>query len=97
MKFKLLAVFILLCGTCATLFGQDIAGTWQGSLKASASELRVVFKIARAPDNQFTGQTFSIDQGGQPIPVNAITKSRVVIKCFISQELCFSTWSAVNL
>ena len=61
--------------TGATLFGQDLAGTWQGTLAppGAPNALRVVFKITSAPDGKFTGQGFSIDQGGQPIPMNSIS------------------------
>src|SRR5262249_54591004 len=56
MKFKLLAMLALFCGSAATLFGQDLAGTWQGTLTTPAAQLRVVFKIAKAPDGKLTGQ-----------------------------------------
>lgn len=73
MKLRLLAAFALLCGAGSTLFGQELAGTWQGTLATPAVQLRVVFKITSAPDGKFTGQAFSIDQGGQAIPMNAIS------------------------
>jgi hypothetical protein len=73
MQFRLLAMLTILLGISAPLLGQDITGTWQGTLKTPARDLRVVFKITSAPDNKFTGQTFSIDQGGQPIPISAIS------------------------
>jgi uncharacterized protein (TIGR03435 family) len=73
MRYRLLAAFAILCGAGATLFGQDLAGTWQGTLAAPAAQLRVVFKITGTADGKFTGQGFSIDQGAQPIPMNAIT------------------------
>ena len=72
MKFKLLTLFALIAsGT--TLFAQDLAGTWQGTITRPTAQLRVVFKIETAADGKFSGQGFSIDQGGQRIPVNAIT------------------------
>jgi uncharacterized protein (TIGR03435 family) len=83
MKYKLLAAFVLLCGASATLFGQDLAGTWQGTLTPQGGRggaaLRVVFKITSAPDGKFTGQAFSIDQGAGAIPMNTIAvESRTV-------------------
>src|SRR5262245_16629006 len=80
MKFRLLAMLALFCGSAATLFGQDLAGTWQGTLSAPTSQLRVVFKIAATPDGKFTGQGFSIDQGGQPIPMSDITAEGRTVK-----------------
>jgi len=58
-----------------TLLGaQDLIGTWQGTLKIPARDLRVVFKISRNPaDEKLTGQFFSIDQGGQALPLGAVT------------------------
>jgi len=68
-------VLAVLLGAGATLFGQDLAGTWQGTLTPPGAPkgIRVVFKITSAPDGKFTGQGFSIDQGGQPIPMNSIS------------------------
>lgn len=66
-------VMVMLCfASGAALFGQDLAGTWQGTLSSPASQLRVVFNITRGADGKYTGQGFSIDQGAQPIPMNLI-------------------------
>lgn len=77
MKYRLLTAFMLLCAASGTLFGQDLAGTWQGTLTPPGARggagIRVVFKITSAPDGKFAGQGFSIDQGGAPIPVNTIS------------------------
>jgi len=56
------------------LWGQDIAGTWQGTLKvAQGNELRLVAKIS--VDNEKIAATFySIDQGGQPINAASVTR-----------------------
>jgi uncharacterized protein (TIGR03435 family) len=72
MKFRLFAMLTLVCVSAATVFGQDLSGTWQGTLSTPAAQLRVVFKITGA-DGKFSGQAFSIDQGAQPIPMNGIT------------------------
>jgi uncharacterized protein (TIGR03435 family) len=81
MRLKLVAALgILLCAS-VTVFGQDLVGTWQGTLAPPGPPpLRIVFKIAKAADGKFTGQGFSIDQGGQPIPVNAITVDGRTVK-----------------
>jgi len=80
MKFRLLATLMLFFGTGATLLGQDLAGTWQGTLTTPAASLRVVFKITKTPDGKFSGQGFSIDQGAQPIPMNAIAVEGKTVK-----------------
>jgi uncharacterized protein (TIGR03435 family) len=67
-------------GSCSLAFGQDLVGTWQGTLKTPAASLRVVFKIARGADEKLSGQGFSIDQGGQSIPMNAITSEGRTVK-----------------
>ncbi len=64
MKYRLIAALAVLLCAGATLFGQDLAGTWQGTLDHAGRPMRVVFKITKAADGKFTGQGFSIDQGG---------------------------------
>jgi len=75
MKLRLIAALAVLLCASATLFGQDLAGTWQGTLTppGAPSGIRVVFKFTKAADGKFTGQGFSIDQGGQPIAMSAIS------------------------
>jgi hypothetical protein len=74
MKVRLIAALAVTLFGAGTLFGQDLAGTWQGTLAAPGRPpLRIVFKIAKGADGKFTGQGFSIDQGAQPIPMNAIS------------------------
>ena len=62
MKFRLVAVTTLLCCTGATLLGQDLAGTWQGTA-SGPGPARIVVKITRAADSKLEGQLFVIDQG----------------------------------
>jgi uncharacterized protein (TIGR03435 family) len=73
MQFRFFTLLTILFGITIPILGQDITGTWQGTIKTPAGDLRVVFKITSAPDNKFTGQTFSIDQGGRPIPISTIS------------------------
>ncbi|WP_213804403.1 M56 family metallopeptidase [Granulicella sp. dw_53] len=51
---------------------QGIVGTWQGTLPL-AKELRVVVKITKAESGGWKAVFYSIDQGGQSIPVSATT------------------------
>ncbi len=51
----------------AMLFGtnlaaQDIAGDWQGTLKAGPQELRLVLTINKSADRKWNGTFSSIDQ-----------------------------------
>jgi uncharacterized protein (TIGR03435 family) len=51
---------------------QDISATWQGTLHAG-QDLRVVAKISKADGGGYKADFYSIDQGGQPIPVDKST------------------------
>ncbi len=65
---------VLLLGTPVTsLYAQDkdITGNWQGTLQAGKG-LRIVMKITK-DDGKLKGVSYSIDQGGQPIPITSIT------------------------
>ena len=50
----------------------DIAATWQGTLHAG-QDLRIVVKIGKADAGGYKAEFYSIDQGGQPLPVDKIT------------------------
>jgi uncharacterized protein (TIGR03435 family) len=61
---------------------QDIAATWQGTLHAG-QDLRIVVKIAKADGGGYKADTYSIDQGGQSIPVDKITLDGGTVKMSI--------------
>ncbi len=50
---------------------KDITGVWQGTLEAGKT-LRTVVKISKGADGELKGQFYSIDQGGQSIPVSSV-------------------------
>ena len=58
---------------------QDIAATWQGTLHVG-QELRIVLKVDKAEGGGYTAHNYSIDQGGQPIPVDKITLDGTSVK-----------------
>src|SRR5580704_594311 len=69
-----MAVLTLMLGTFATSLhaqDKDITGNWQGTLQAGKG-LRIVMKITK-DDGKLKGLSYSIDQGGQPIPITSIT------------------------
>jgi len=78
--FRILAL-AWLAGTA--LQAQNITGTWQGSLRAGARELRIVYKFS-LEDNKVKAVMYSIDQPGPPIPVSAITRDGSAIKMSIN-------------
>ena len=51
---------------------QGIVGTWQGTLHAGR-DLRLVMKISNGDGGGYKAVSYSIDQGGDPIPVAKIT------------------------
>lgn len=57
---------------------QDIADTWQGTLHAG-SDLRTVVKISKA-DGGYKAVFYSIDQGGNPLPVTKIILDGTTVK-----------------
>jgi uncharacterized protein (TIGR03435 family) len=67
----------------SALQAQNIAGTWQGTLKAGPQELRTVLKIS-LEDDKYKGTLYSIDQNPTPIPTSSFTKDGPVIKYAIS-------------
>jgi uncharacterized protein (TIGR03435 family) len=79
MKSRSLALFVLLCLASTSVFAQDLAGSWQGTLSVQGNTIRLVFRITRA-NGALTGQGFSIDQGGQAIPMNAIAVDGRTVK-----------------
>lgn len=61
---------------------KDIADTWQGTLHAG-KDLRVVAKITKADSGGYKAVFYSIDQGGQPFPVDSITVDGSTVKMSI--------------
>src|ERR1700748_702762 len=58
---------------------QSIADTWQGTLHAGR-DLRTVVKITKADDGGYKAVFYSIDQGGDGLPVNKITVDGTTVK-----------------
>jgi uncharacterized protein (TIGR03435 family) len=58
---------------------QSIADTWQGTLHAGR-DLRTVVKISKADDGGYKAVFYSIDQGGDGLPVSKITLEGATVK-----------------
>ena len=58
---------------------QGIAGTWQGTLHAGR-DLRTVVKITKGDDGGYKAVFYSIDQGGDGLPVTKITLDGSTVK-----------------
>jgi uncharacterized protein (TIGR03435 family) len=64
----------------STLSGQDLAGTWQGSVHVGAKELRDIIRIAKG-DKGLTALLFRIDQfPGQSYPSSAVTVQGISVR-----------------
>ncbi len=51
----------------------NIEGTWQGTLHVPQKDLRIVLKVSKTDTGALKAVNYSIDQGGQAIPVSSIT------------------------
>jgi non-heme chloroperoxidase len=76
----------MLSGTA--LRPQDIAGDWQGTLKAGARDLRVIVKVDRSDNGGWTAALLSIDQSpdrGASIPATSFSLQGSDVKFAIDQ------------
>jgi uncharacterized protein (TIGR03435 family) len=80
MGFKGLALSALLA---ATAFGQNIVGTWQGTLATPQRELRLVMKVTRADNESLKGMFYSIDQNSPGIPASVVSLQGTTFKATI--------------
>lgn len=72
MKFQRLAILALLCLAGTTVFAQDPAGTWQGTLSVQGTNLRIVIRLSRA-NGALAGEFLSIDQGARAVRLDAVS------------------------
>jgi len=73
------AALVVLGG--GALFGQSLAGAWQGLLHVSQTPgdtLRVVFKISATTSGVLHGEMYSLDQGGQSAAPDVTLKGSAV-------------------
>ena len=57
----------------------DVTGTWQGSLRAPARDLRTVVKIAKTPDGNLAAVLYSIDQGAAGMTASSVSVDRSTV------------------
>ena len=62
---------------------KSIADTWQGTLHGGR-DLRIVAKISKADGGGYKAAFYSIDQGGDPIPVAKITLDGTAVKMSVT-------------
>lgn len=80
MRLKVFSTLLLFAWACGTLFAQDLAGTWQCTLKTPAGEMRVAIKVTRGADERLTGQILNIDQGTSGPPISLISVQDTTVK-----------------
>jgi uncharacterized protein (TIGR03435 family) len=79
MKRLLLCAVMLAAMLGVSARAQDLSGNWQGTLKAGR-DLRVIFSLSKGEKDAWTAKMYSIDQGGQSIPVSSVTRNESNIK-----------------
>jgi uncharacterized protein (TIGR03435 family) len=77
--FGLMQVTHVQAQTATESSAQSIADTWQGTLHAG-KDLRTVVKISKADGGGYKALFYSIDQGGDPLPVTKITLDGTTVK-----------------
>jgi pimeloyl-ACP methyl ester carboxylesterase len=77
---RLLLVLTLGLGAAGAASAQNLAGDWQGSLKPTGAELRLVLHITKADDGSWKGTLDSVDQGANGIPVTSISLKESKLK-----------------
>jgi uncharacterized protein (TIGR03435 family) len=83
MKRLMLRVIALTALSGGALFGQNITGNWQGTLKAGAQDLRIVFKIT-LDDDKLKATLYSIDQKAPGMAASSVTKEGSTVKIAIA-------------
>jgi len=76
-------ILMLLLGLSCQLFGQTVTknfdGSWQGTLEAGGTKLRIVLTVTKSDAGVYTGKFDSLDQGAS-IPIDAITVTDDAVK-----------------
>jgi len=70
---KHIVTILILTATAALVHAQEIAGEWQGTLKAGIAELRLVLHINKDTSGGLTATLDSLDQGALGIPVKTVS------------------------
>ena len=72
-----MATLLCLIGFSGQVLAQTpakgIEGSWQGTLDAGGTQLRLVLKVTKSEAGPLTAELVSLDQGSASIPVDTIT------------------------
>ncbi len=105
MKIKIIFSFFILLALAINSYSNNsnfqinqdaekgIEGIWQGTLKISGIELRILFKIKKEEDGTLTAKMDSPDQGAKDIPVSEVVfendSLRIEVKVAMGKYLGF--------
>lgn len=85
----LFSLFLTMGAFLATLVhAQDLSGDWQGTLKVSPQELRLILQIAKSDNGEWRANLLSIDQGtdrGAGMAASSFSFDGAAIKFAIAQ------------
>jgi hypothetical protein len=59
----------------STAVGKDLEGSWEGTLDADGTRLRLTVKLMNEPNGTAAGMLISIDQNGAEIPIAAVVQT----------------------
>src|SRR5580704_7830643 len=79
----LLRILALAAISGGALLGQNITGTWQGTLKAGTQDLRIVVKIT-LDDDKLKAMLYSIDQQAPAMVASNVNKEGSTVKITIA-------------
>ena len=79
---KKTALLILVSLFSLTIFGQNITGQWNGTLKVQGTQLRLVFNITKT-DDRIIATMDSPDQGAKGIPTTTTSFENSILKITI--------------
>src|ERR1043166_1887204 len=58
----------------------DLQGFWEGVIDVNTMTLRIVLKMEKSPDGNYTGTMDSVDQGVKSIPITSVTLSNRTVR-----------------
>jgi hypothetical protein len=67
----------------STPITKDLEGSWEGSLDANGTILRLVMKLSNGPDGVARGTMISVDQGGVELPAAAVVQTGSHLKVVV--------------
>jgi non-heme chloroperoxidase len=80
LKPSCLVPFLLALLLSHTLYAQDLAGQWQGTIKSGEQDLRVVVRFSKSDIGSWTGVMYRIDEFSIGFPITSVTVEKAVLK-----------------